>query len=101
MWRRNLICGMSTKNLKHFCLGCFNVFGENEVMSFKIYAILCGLFTFPLYGIKILMVTDFFPHAIRPFVDNQITGLIDAGHDVSILEREAGEGHVTRAVRQY
>ena len=43
-----------------------------------------------LFGLNILVVIDFFPHPTRPFILNQITGLLDLGHNVTIY---AVDGH--------
>ena len=40
--------------------------------------------------LKILFVTSKFPHATRSYTDNQITGLLDKGHEVYILTRRLG-----------
>lgn len=51
-----------------------------------IASIFLFLFLYPdtLFGLNILAVIDFFPHPTRPFILNQITGLIDFGHNVTI-----------------
>jgi colanic acid/amylovoran biosynthesis glycosyltransferase len=42
---------------------------------------------------KILFVVDKFPYASRYYINNQITGLIDMGHEVYILSRRKCEEH--------
>lgn len=37
--------------------------------------------------LKILFITDKFPYSPRKYIDNQITGLIDLGHEVYILAK--------------
>jgi colanic acid/amylovoran biosynthesis glycosyltransferase len=41
--------------------------------------------------LKILMVVEKFPEISNPFILNQITGLIDLGHDVSIFSQLIGD----------
>ncbi|MCO7174934.1 glycosyltransferase [Sporolactobacillus kofuensis] len=42
---------------------------------------------------NILFVVGEFPKLSQTFILNQITGMIDAGHDVMILAKKSGEGH--------
>lgn len=41
--------------------------------------------------LRILMVVEKFPEISNPFILNQITGLIDYGHDVSIFSLQVGD----------
>ncbi len=51
--------------------------------------------------LKILFVTNKFPHATRAYTDNQIVGLLDKGHEVYILARSLGEFADYPLVKQY
>jgi len=51
--------------------------------------------------LKVLFVTDFFPYEIRRYIDNQITGFIDAGVDVTILAKSKSAYVAYPLVDQY
>lgn len=52
-------------------------------------------------SLKILVVTNEFPKFIQPFILDQITGLIDRGHDVWILADKSVEDIVHPNVTKY
>jgi len=55
----------------------------------------------PSKKLKILFITNKFPHATRSYTDNQITGLLDKGHEVYILTRRLGGFADYPLVKQY
>lgn len=59
--------------------------------NFLHYLLILGSFTTAgsLYSAKILVFTYAFPETVQEFILNQITGLIDHGHEVSILATES------------
>lgn len=55
----------------------------------------------PVRPLKILFVLDKFPYSPRQYVDNQITGLIDLGHEVYILAKKVSVHDDYPLVREY
>lgn len=51
--------------------------------------------------LKILIVTPQFPKFIQPFILNQITGLIDRGHSVTILAQSRKDEYIHPDVEKY
>lgn len=47
--------------------------------------------------LDILIVTDVFPHQSRQYINNQITGFIEMGHNVFILVQHQDDNQVPRA----
>jgi colanic acid/amylovoran biosynthesis glycosyltransferase len=60
------------------------------IRPIKFFILLSIIFCSNLIALKILMLTSKFPYAPRLCVNNQIAGLIDAGHKVFILARYPG-----------
>lgn len=61
------------------------------------FGLLCLIFAstysaqYQLNPLKILFVTDKFPYEPRQYINNQIMGLLDRGHEVYILADEIGQ----------
>lgn len=55
---------------------------KKNILTTILFVACC--FTIPLHAFKVLFIVGSFPTLSEPFILNQITGLIDRGHDVYI-----------------
>lgn len=65
-------------------------------------AFIACCYTAPIHALKILCILDTFPVLSQTFVLNQITGLIDRGHDVHIYANRKGNQTLAQSsVKEY
>jgi colanic acid/amylovoran biosynthesis glycosyltransferase len=57
----------------------------------KLLIFVCLIFCVRMQALRILILTEKFPHAPRAYINNQILGLLQAGHEVFVLAEEKGE----------
>ncbi len=60
-----------------------------------------NLYPFQSKKLRILFVVEKFPYAPRWYINNQITGFIDAGHEVYILADRVGQHPLFPQVKEY